>query len=152
RSLAVRFAGAPDCVIGGRTLNALPKNAYSTASQLLIAYLYAYYHTRPNPLFAGNNLAISRRSFLQMGGFDPDFPRAAAEDREFCDRWVSSGHRMIYAPEALVYHAHDLTLQTFWRQHFDYGRGALTFHQARARRQQEPLKLEPLSFYFQLLG
>ena len=44
RALAGRFEAAPGHAIGGRTLNALPHNLYSTASQILIDYLYAYYN------------------------------------------------------------------------------------------------------------
>ncbi|MDQ3650687.1 MAG: glycosyltransferase family 2 protein, partial [Acidobacteriota bacterium] len=40
QALANRFATIPDQLIGGRTLNALDDNLCSTASQLLIDYLY----------------------------------------------------------------------------------------------------------------
>jgi GT2 family glycosyltransferase len=53
-------------------------------------------------------------------------PYAAGEDREFCDRWLRHGYRMAYVPKATVYHAHELTFCTFWRQHFGYGRGAFS--------------------------
>lgn len=153
KTLAARFAAAPDCMIGGRTLNALPDNLYSTASQILIDYLYGYHNANPNQarFFASNNLALATERFHAIGGFDTTFPRAAAEDREFCDRWLNKGYPMIYAPEVLVYHAHHLAFPTFWRQHFNYGRGAVYFHQARSRGVQEPIKVEPLSFYFNLL-
>jgi len=58
---------------------------------------------------------------------------------------------MIYAPEVQVYHAHNLTLPTFWRQHFNYGRGAFCFHRVRAQRASRRIKVEPLSFYLHLL-
>ncbi|MCS6927691.1 MAG: glycosyltransferase [Candidatus Binatia bacterium] len=152
-ALAARFAAMPECMIGGRTLNALPENPYSAASQLLVDYLYAYYNANPERVgfFTSNNLALPRRLFWAIGGFDSTFPRAAAEDREFCDRWRYHGYRMIYAPEAVVYHAHALTFRTFWRQHVNYGRGACCFHRLRAQRGCDRIKLEPLSFYVQLL-
>jgi hypothetical protein len=58
---------------------------------------------------------------------------------------------MAYAPEALVYHAHRLTLYSFCRQQFNYGRGAFRFHQLRARRGLDHFRLEPLSFYVNML-
>jgi hypothetical protein len=58
---------------------------------------------------------------------------------------------MTYAADAIVYHAHALTFRSFCRQHFNYGRGATRFHAARARRSQQGVKLEPLSFYMDLL-
>lgn len=153
KTLAARFATAPDCLIGGRTLNALPNNLYSTASQVLIDYLYKHYNADSNrsSFFASNNLALPADRFHALGGFDTTFPLPAGEDREFCDRWLHHGYEMIYAPEVQVYHAHKLTLPTFWRQHFNYGRGAFCFHQARSQRNDGRIKVEPLSFYFNLL-
>jgi GT2 family glycosyltransferase len=152
-NLAARFATADDSMIGGRTLNALPENLYSTASQVLIDYLYKYYNTSSHPVsfFASNNLALPADLFHALGGFDTTFPLAAGEDREFCDRWLHHGYRMIYAPEVHVYHAHKLTLSTFWRQHFNYGRGAFCFHARRSQRTEGRIKVEPLKFYFNLL-
>lgn len=153
KTLESRFETAPDCIVGGRTLNALPNNLYSTASQVLIDYLYKYYSVEGDrsSFFASNNIALPAERFRSLGGFDTSFPLAAGEDREFCDRWLYHGYPMLYAPEVQVYHAHSLTLTKFWRQHFNYGRGAFCFHQSRARRNVEQIKVEPLSFYFNLL-
>lgn len=153
QALATRFAAMPECMIGGRTLNALPENLYSAASQLLVDYLYAYYNADPDraSFLTSNNLALPKEHFRSIGGFGSTFPRAAAEDREFCDRWLHHGYRMIYAPEVVVYHAHVLTFRTFWRQHVNYGRGAFHFHQIRARRGHGGIRLEPFFFYAELL-
>lgn len=151
--LAERLAKTPVCAIGGRTINALSHNPYSTASQLLIDYLYAYYNADPDHarFLASNNMALPTERFHAIGGFDTSFVLAAGEDRELCDRWRHLGHRIIYAPEALVYHSHAMTLRKFWRQHFNYGRGAASFHRARGRRNTGDVKLEPISFYLNLL-
>lgn len=153
RTLAQRFIATPDCAIGGRTINKLFDNPFSTASQLLIDYLYAYYNADPLQarFFASNNLAMPSERFHEIGGFDTTFPRAAGEDRELCDRWRNHGFQMIYAPEVLVRHSHALTGLNFWKQHFNYGRGALFFHQRRARYGCERIALEPLSFYLNLI-
>jgi glycosyltransferase involved in cell wall biosynthesis len=153
-ALAARFAAGPDCLIGGRTLNALRRNPYSAASQLLIDYLYSYYNSAADELsfFASNNLAMPTTCFHEVGGFDATFPLAAGEDREFCDRWRHCGYRLTYAPEAVIYHAHALTLRTFLRQHFNYGRGAYYFHRARAQRGQERIRVEPLPFYLKIVS
>ena len=74
-----------------------------------------------------------------------------SEDRELCDRLLFSGYRMIYAPEAVVYHAHALTFCAFWRQHFNYGRGAFRFYQTRGRRRRERVRPEAKSFYLGML-
>ncbi len=152
QALAARFAGTPECMVGGRTINALTDNSYSTASQVLLDYLYSYYNKDFNRsrFFTSNNLAVPAKRFHEIGGFDETYPRAAAEDRELCDRWIQYGNRLIYAPEAIVYHSHYLTFRLFCKQHFHYGRGAFCFRQVRALRTKERIKVEPLSFYLDL--
>jgi len=153
QSLAARFATRADHAIGGQTLNALPDNLYSTASQLIINYLYAYYNADPHQarFFTSNNLALPADRFRSIGGFNTTFPWAGGEDREFCERWLHHSYPLIYAPEVLVVHAHDLSLPTFWRQHFNYGRGGFRFHHLRACHDRQPFRIEPLSFYLSIL-
>lgn len=153
-ALESEIAACPDALIGGRTINALPKNIYSSSSQILIDYLYDYYNQveKNATFFASNNFAMPRSSFQTLGGFDIKFPLAAGEDREFCDRWKFHGLPMRYASEMQVHHAHCLTLRSFWRQHFNYGRGAYCFHRVRSQRKAQPIKVEPLSFYFRMFA
>jgi len=153
-ALAARFTATPQDAIGGRTLNARPENPFSTASQMLIDYLYGYFNMDPNhaSFFASNNFSVPTEQFRALGGFNTTFPLAAGEDRELCDRWLGHGLRMSYAPEALVYHGQALTFRSFWRQHFNYGRGAFRFYQMRARRRrQNRIALEHRSFYWGIL-
>jgi glycosyltransferase involved in cell wall biosynthesis len=153
RELARRLAEAPDDMIGGRTINGLLDNLFSTATQELISYLYDYYasaYGQPR-LFTSNNLAVHAGWLLEIGGFDAGFAFAGGEDRELCDRWVGGGRRMTYAPNAVVRHVHVLNFRGFWQQHFNYGRGALRFHRLRADRTSERIKIEPLRFYLDLL-
>ncbi len=154
QSLATCFVSCSDCVLGGRTINELANNPYSTVSQLVVDYLYARWN--PDPMhatfFTSNNLALPAKCFQAVGGFDTGWTRAAGEDRDLCDRLIARGYRLIYAPDALVCHAHPLTFQTFWRQHFNYGRGAYRLHQLRARRDARGICVEPLAFYLRMLG
>ncbi|MEL6939333.1 MAG: glycosyltransferase [Cyanobacteria bacterium J06598_1] len=153
RQFADNLLIAPDAMVGGRTLNALPQNLYSTASQVLIDYLYRYYSSATQGIFfASNNIAMARSHFLAIGGFDVSFPLAAAEDRNLCDCWQQAGYPMKYVPTATIQHAHALSLKSFWRQHFGYGRGAFCFHQVRAKRTEQTIKVEPLKFYTELLS
>jgi len=126
---------------------------FSSASQVLISSLYSCYNQNPDRahFFTANNIALSKKCFLAVGGFDHQWGRAAAEDREFCDRWLSKGYQMIYIPEAVIFHVHAMSLIGFWNQHFNYGRGAYYFHQVRFQRKQGKLKIEPLSFYLNLI-
>jgi len=147
------FDAAPDALVGGRTVNVLTANPYAEASQLLIDYLYGYYNRpeRRDWFFASNNLALPRDAFAALGGFDTRFPRAAGEDRELCNRWSSSGLPFHYASDAIIQHAHAMTLRGFIRQHATYGRAALHFHRTRHARGQGCLTPEPFSFYSGLL-
>lgn len=152
-AFARRLAEHPDHMVGGRTVNALTGNPFAAASQRLIDYLYTYYDAAAGraAFFTSNNMALPKARFESLGGFDTTFPRAAGEDRALCDRWLHAGYEMTYAPEAEVLHAHNLNGRTFWRQHFNYGRAAYTFHQQRMQRGQRRLTPEPLRFYTDLL-
>lgn len=147
------FNRDPEIVLGGYTVNSLAENPYSTASQELINYLYSYYNSDRNnaKFFASNNIAVRADLFEQIGGFDVTTLRATAEDREICDRWVYNGHKMTYTTDAIVFHSHNLSLTQYWKQHFNYGRGAYYFRKVRALRGQEKVKLEPASFYSDLI-
>lgn len=148
------LSGETNRIAGGRTHNALNQNAASSASQALIDFLHDYFNRGEDgpSFFPSNNFAISREAYLDLGGFDPSFPLAAGEDRDFCDRALLNGMRLAYQPDAEIDHYHGMSVRGFWRQHFNYGRGAWVFHHARSARQQEPLRIEPLRFYFQLVG
>lgn len=152
--MAGRFRDVPTCAVTGCTQNVLNRNIFAKTSQTLIAFLYAYYNADPERacFLTSNNMAISAELFRRSGGFDTSFLRAAGEDREFCDRLLAGGHRVVYAPDAVVFHAHELTLLSFLRQHFHYGRAAYHFHRLRARRHKGGFRFEPCRFYLALLG
>lgn len=133
RALDARASETPGTILGGRTLNALPGNLCSTLSHLVVEVAYTSYNIDPDHarFFASNNLAVPAGPFRNLGGFDPEF--TTAEDRDLCARWLRRGGRLVYAPEAVIYHAHRLTLAGLWRQHVAYGRGAYRFHRAHGR-------------------
>jgi GT2 family glycosyltransferase len=135
-AMAACFGREPGCAAGGRTLNGCRDNVYSVTSQVIHDAVYRHYNANPQQacFVASNNLAVPAVPFREMGGFDSRHFVFAAEDRDFCDRWLLAGRQLVFAPEARVYHAHALTLRQFVRQHFGYGQGAFHFHQARARR------------------
>jgi GT2 family glycosyltransferase len=151
-ALAARITRSPDCAIGGQTFNALPDNPYSTAHQLISDIVYAYYnaHSHQARFFATNNLAVPTDRFRAIGGFDAGSFPLASEDRDFCDRWLHCGYRMVYAPEVRVYHTHVLTFSSFLRHHFRHGCGAFRFQHIRIRSKTGPVKLD-LGFYLHLL-
>lgn len=143
---------ATDHMIGGKMINVYADNVYSTASQDLIAYLYAYYESQGQPrLFVTSNVAVPAQAFRELGGFETRFALAAGEDREFCDRWLHRGGSLTYAPDAIVNHYHALDFRRFVRQHMNYGRGAFHVHALRAQRSDGKIRIEPLAFYLNML-
>jgi len=65
--------------------------------------------------------AFNRRVFLDMGGFDENFPVANNEDTDLSYRLATAGHMMLFSPEACVYHTHPDTVIKYLRLKF--GRG-----------------------------
>lgn len=148
-ALGRRLQSAPDALVGGRTVNGLPDNPYSCASQLIVDMAYAFYNVNPADarFFASNNLALGTRLFRESGGFDERF--RVSEDREFCDRWRHHDRSLAYEPAALVVHRHPLTVASFWRQQFQFGRGAAQFHSVCAARHSGRLR-DHVGFHLQL--
>jgi glycosyltransferase involved in cell wall biosynthesis len=128
--LAAQFQSESDQLIGGRVINALTDNIFSTATHVILDVVYEYYDPdkgRPH-FFPTSNLALPATRFRELGGFSEKWPLAAAEDREFCHRWIRRGLRMSHVPDAVIYHRHPLTLASFCHLHSTYGRGAYHYH------------------------
>ena len=151
RALATRFTQAPDRAVGGRIVNGLPENSYSTSTDLLIRYLYDYYNAAQDQarFFTPNNVALPAQALRDVGGFNGTLP--CGEDRELCDRWLRRGYGMTYTPEAVVRHSHPLRFVSFCQLHFRYGQGSLRYRRARASDRGTHIAFEPLAFYLNLL-
>jgi glycosyltransferase involved in cell wall biosynthesis len=65
--------------------------------------------------------AYRRDVFLAGDGFDEAFTTASVEDQEFSFRLAAQGHRLVFAPDAVVYHQHDATLPEYVRRKFGIG-------------------------------
>lgn len=146
-------AAAPGpTLLGGATRNAARGSIWSQTSQDMADHLSR--SGGAEPFFASNNIALPRRDWLALGGFDTGYRRAAGEDRAFCRAWAAAGHGFAHVPDAVLDHHHDLTLATFWRQHRNYGHGAHRFH--RAARGDDATSQKrggtPASFYLGLVG
>lgn len=63
--------------------------------------------------------AYRRDVFLANGGFDPRF--LINEDQEFAFRLAEKGYKLVFAPEAQVYHRHNATLGQYIRRKFKIG-------------------------------
>ncbi len=59
--------------------------------------------------------------FRRVGKYDTRFPTASVEDQEFSFRMWGQGYRMVFNPEAKVYHAHSSTLWNYAKKKFRIG-------------------------------
>lgn len=149
--LADRHRHAPDHLIAGLSVNALPDNPFSTATQLIVTYAHSDSAGRPQGSreFNAANLSMPARRFHEIHGFDVTL--RTCEDYDFCIRWQRAGFPVDFVPEAVVLHAHDLTLRRFWRQHFQYGRGLLRHRLRTAQDNRSSFRLKHLAYYVNLL-
>lgn len=151
-ALAGRLDADPGVVVAGRAASLHPDNDWAAAGQLLTDHLHCWYNRDPEhgSFVTSNNLALNARTFAVLGGFDASFPTAAAEDREFAERALRAGRRLVHVPGAVVAHRHRLTARAFLRQHYGYGRGAHRVLRAR-RRAGGGMVFEPPGFYTAML-
>ena len=62
-----------------------------------------------------------KEDFLQVGGYDTRFRTASVEDHEFSFRMWEKGYRMVFNPQATVYHTHSETVWNYIRKKFRIG-------------------------------
>jgi GT2 family glycosyltransferase len=67
-----------------------------------------------------NNMICGRSGVLALGGFDPRV--LAAEDNDFCYRWLRSGHRLLYVPSLRVWHHDWRSPEELRKLYRNYGR------------------------------
>ena len=138
----------PGALVGGTTLNGLGSELFASTSQLIVDLVYAHFNADPDNayFFASNNALCPRECFLSLGGFDGSFPRAGAEDRDFCDRWRFAGWPLVWRPDARVEHQHSQSLGKFIDLHLRYGRGAYLYQARRMERRSGTMQ-EDLGFH-----
>lgn len=59
--------------------------------------------------------------FRRVGQYDTTFPTASVEDQELSFRMWGQGYRMVFNPEARVYHTHSSTLWNYVKKKFRIG-------------------------------
>lgn len=80
-------------------------------------------------LLFGNNMLLPRDAVLELGGFDERFgPAEAAEDNEFCYRWLRAGRALRYEPELVVEHHDWRSPEELERLYVRYARGEGFFY------------------------
>ncbi len=111
------------------------KGVYRTRQRSLVArFTQAEYEEKYDRLaqadqidFVDTHAAAYRRElFLESGGFDPDY--LLDEDQEFSYRLAQAGHRLVFAPKAVVYHQHPTTVWAYARRKIGLGRWKIRVH------------------------
>jgi glycosyltransferase involved in cell wall biosynthesis len=107
------------------------KGTYATRQRSLIArfvqqeYQERYDHTarRATIDFIDTySAAYRRRIFEENGGFDAvSFRAIGVEDQELSFRLAERGHRLVFVPEALVYHRHLTSVRRYFRRKYNIG-------------------------------
>ena len=91
----------------------------------------AVYEGRVGDVLYTGNMAMYRSALDEVGAFDerlgPGTSFPAAEDNDFGFRLLEAGYRIIYVPEAIVYHRSWRTERNYLRLRWNYGRGQGAF-------------------------
>lgn len=64
--------------------------------------------------------AFKRDIFIGAGGYDSTFPVACAEDVDFSYRLSKKGYKMVFNPDAVVYHIHPNTLASYLKKKYKF--------------------------------
>ena len=138
----------PNVLVGGTTANGLTGDFFASTSQLIVDLVYDHFNADPDDgyFLASNNIICARECFLAVGGFDESFPRAGAEDRDFCDRWRMRDWPIVWRPEARVEHRHGQSFRQFVDLYIRYGRGAYRYQAIRKGRGSGSMR-EDLGFH-----
>lgn len=111
------------------------KGVYRTRQSALVArFTQAEYEEKYDRLarteqidFVDTYAAAYRRDiFLAHGGFDPEF--LLDEDQELSFRLAKAGHKLVFAPAAIVYHQHPDSIWTYARRKMGLGYWKVRVH------------------------
>ena len=106
------------------------KGVYRTRQRALVARFvqleyekkYARMRRQDRIDFVDTYSAAYRRGvFLANGGFETRFPTSSVEDQELSFRLARKGYRLVFVPQAAVYHVHDITPLEYLRRKVNIG-------------------------------
>ena len=87
-------------------------------------YLAKYSQDKNHPFLATCNAGYKKAILKKVGKFDESFTKAAGEERDLNIRITKIGGRLRVDENVLVYHDRDLTLGSFLKKHYNYGKAA----------------------------
>ena len=83
----------------------------------------------PFNFFYTSNISLSRALLYEAELFDTSFPHAAWEDIELAYRLTGRGMKILYRPEAVARHYHDISFASFRRRQQSAGESAVRFYE-----------------------
>jgi glycosyltransferase involved in cell wall biosynthesis len=83
----------------------------------------------PFNFFYTSNISLSRALLEEAGLFDTTFPHAAWEDIEMAYRLARRGVHIVYRPEAIARHHHEISFASFRRRQERSGESAAIFYE-----------------------
>jgi len=121
------------------------KGVYRTRQRSLIARLvqleYEFRYERmarlPSIDFIDTYAAAYRRAvFLREGGFPTDVPVPSVEDIDLSFRLAQAGYRLVFVPDARVWHTHPSTLKAYLarKARYSFWRGLIYLRHPEKRR------------------
>ncbi len=140
----------PKHAVSGMQVAIERRNLFSLTSEwLLRLFIEDETIVWPRSKFApSNGLILRREDFERCGGFDPSFPLAAGEDREFCERWIATGFHISVLKQLTVEHHFPESFRSLLQQQWRYGRGTVHY-EIRVRR---PPRLRSARFYIRMIS
>lgn len=94
-------------------------SAIARLCQLEIEERYTIYRKHEFISMIGTYAAAYKRSvFCDMGMFDTRFPTASGEDAALSFAMIGRGHKLVFNPKAVCYHAHPADIRSYYRQKF----------------------------------
>lgn len=70
-----------------------------------------------------------REVLIANDGFDPTFPVASTEDQELSFRLAGQGYKMVFVPQAKVYHLeHPANIRDYWQKKYNIGYWKVVVH------------------------
>ena len=140
-------------ILGGVVRNCVADDMYAGISQEITNHFVQVLGAGggSTPFLTSNNIAYRRETLKKAGGFDERFRLAGGEERALNLRILNGGGSSALIADLVVDHYHTLRLAGFFRQQFNYGRGAFLLYRVMGRELNVGPRIIPASAYASLV-
>ena len=128
--------------IGGYTISEVTDSIYCKVNSDFFNW---YLDDTSHPFLITCNAGYRKSILNKAGNFDERFKKASGEDRDLSIKIQKKGGKLRLEKNMLVYHDRDLTLCSFIKKHFNYGKAAYSIYAI-----YPELKYMSSSAYFEL--